>query len=332
VSVTLDHLLLPIAGWLDDPATEEICIQEPNVCWVYSRGTFTRHEVQMTAEEIEDIAIVAAAARQQDVGNGKPLLATDLMGRGRLQAVLRPCVDEGRPSLTIRRGSDAWPTLAGLAAAGLFKNTHSKRLVQSKTDTALVSLYKDERWEEFFRSAVLAKKVIIGCGITASGKTHFSKAMISEIPSLERLITIEDAPELRGLSALHPNHVSLYYNKDANTGDVGAAELVEASLRMRPERLFIQEIRDGGAAIAFLTALQTGHSGMTTIHASHCEAAFNRLRVLIKQTPGGAAVSDSDITSELSGLIDIVVHSTREDGPFEVDEVWFRPVSLGETM
>jgi type IV secretion system protein VirB11 len=325
LSQTLNHLLEPITQWLDDPATEEICIQAPNTCWVYSRGVFTRHDIVLSAEEIEDIAIVAAAQRQQDVGNGKPLLATDLIGRGRLQAVLIPCVADCA-SLTIRRGSDAWPTLAGLAAGGLFRNTRTHRSVKRKNDDTLIDLYKEGKWEEFFRSAVRAKKTIIGCGITASGKTHFSKAMISEIPLIERLITIEDSPELRGIA--HPNHVSLFYDKNAAAGGVGAAELVEASLRMRPERLFIQEIRDGQAAIAFLMALQTGHSGMTTIHASHCDAAFNRLRVLIKQTPGGAAVSDADIISELYELVDVVVHSSREDGPFEVDQVWFRPIAL----
>jgi type IV secretion system protein VirB11 len=120
----------------------------------------------------------------------------------------------------------------------------------------------------------------------------------------------------------------MYYDKDAAAGNaVGATDLVDASLRMRPERLFIQEVRDGQAAIAFLLALQTGHNGITTIHAGHCEAAFTRLRVQIKQAPGGAAVSDKDIISELHELVDIVVHSTREDGPFEVDEVYFRQAS-----
>ena len=330
MSVTLDHLLLPIAGWLDDPATEEVCIQEPHVCWIYSRGTFTRHDIRMSAEEIEDIAIVAAAARQQDVGNGKPLLATDLMGRGRLQAVLEPCTARGFPSLTIRRGSDDWPSLAGLAKSGLFRNTRGKRHTHTKTDEVLIGLYKEGRWEEFFAMAVRAKKTIIGCGETASGKTHFAKAIVSEIPLGERLITIEDSPELRGLQ--HPNRVQMYYDKAAGGEGTRASDLVEAALRMRIGRLFLQEIRDGEAAIAFLMALQTGHAGgITTIHASHCTATFDRLRVLIKQTPGGAAVSDADLMSQFHELVDVVVHSSREEGTFAADEVWFRPVSLGET-
>ena len=128
---------------------------------------------------------------------------------------------------------------------------------------------------------------------------------------------------LRGLP--HKNRVSLYYDKDAADGAITASELVEAALRMRIGRLFLQEIRDGAAAIAFLLALQTGHrGGITTIHATDCTSVFDRLRVLIRQTPGGAAVSESDITSQLHALIDVVVHATRDRSTVMVDEVWCR--------
>ena len=93
---------------------------------------------------------------------------------------------------------------------------------------------------------------------------------------------------------------------------------------MRIGRLFLQEIRDGAAAVAFLIALQTGHQGgITTIHASDCNAVFDRLRILIKQTPGGAAVSDADIMSQLRSLIDVVIHAARDGNAFVVDEIWY---------
>jgi len=321
MSVTLDHLLEPIAHWLDDPAVEEVCIQRPGECWVYSTGQFARHDVRLDADEIEDIAIVAAAQRQQDVGRRRPLLATDLVGRGRLQAVLYPCVAEGLPSLTIRRGSVAWPTLEQLAAGGLFRTTRTVK--NTANDDDLRALYRAGAWHRFIGEAVRRQKTIIVCGTNASGKTHLSKAALGEVPLHERLITIEDAPELRGLP--HPNTVNLYYDKDAEDGAITASELVEAALRMRIGRLFLQEIRDGAAAIAFLIALQTGHQGgITTIHASDCNAVFDRLRVLIKQTPGGAAVSDADITSQLRSLIDVIVHAARDGNTFMVDEVWFQ--------
>ena len=322
MSVTLDYLLEPVSHWLDDQAVEEVCINGPGEAWVYSRGAFARHDVPaLDVDWIEDIAIVAAAQRRQDISHRRPLLATDLVGRGRLQAVIYPCVAGDRPSLTIRRGSVEWPTLESLAAGGLFKHAQAQR--NTVDDDDLLALYRAHSWHAFIALAVRKKKTIVICGENASGKTHISKAALGEVPLDERLITIEDAPELRGLP--HPNRVSLYYDKDAEDGAITASELVEAALRMRIGRLFLQEIRDGAAAIAFLLALQTGHrGGITTIHATDCTSVFDRLRVLIKQTPGGAAVSDADITSQLYSLIDVVVHAARDGSTFMVDEVWFR--------
>lgn len=324
MSITLDELLSPLASWLDDSAAEEICVNGPGTAWVWRDGQFERHAVPLDAQHIEDIAIVAAAQRRQDVDADRPLLATDLAGRGRLQAVLPPCVAVGFPSLTIRRGSTAWPSLDGLAAAGLFYRARPRVEAESGTDVVLTELYRAEEWPAFFRLAVQARKTIVACGRNASGKTHLAKALIAEIPEDERLITVEDSPELIDLR--HPNRVQLYYAKDAPEGAPGASDLVEAALRMRIGRLFLQEIRDGAAAIAFLSALQSGHpGGITTIHASNCGAVFDRLRVLIKQTPAGAAVSDSDLVSQFGQLIDVIVHTERAGQRFAVDEVWFGP-------
>lgn len=322
MSTTLDHLLTELDVWLNDTATEEICIHATGEAWIFAHGAFTRHAVSLDAEELEDIAIVAAAQRRQDITHRWPLLATDLGGRGRLQAILHPCVAEGRPCLVIRRGSEFWPTMSQLSAGGLFKRTKAKRT--DPVNERLMELYRAERWEEFFSAAVGAGMTILGCGLTAAGKTTFMKACIREIPRTEeRIITIEDTPELVGLDQFYPNSVQLFYDKDG--AGVKATDLIEASLRMRPDRLLLQEVRDGEAAIAFTLALQTGFKGMTTIHAAHCEGAFDRLRFVIKQTPGGAAIGDADLMTQLHDLIDVVVHTSRSDGTFAIDQVWFAP-------
>ena len=170
MSVTLDHLLEPIADWLDDAAVEEVCIQKPGECWVYSAGEFTRHDVDLDADEIEDIAIVAAAQRRQDISHARPLLATDLVGRGRLQACLYPCVAEGRPSLTIRRGS---VRLADAGTAGRRGTVQDDAHVKSTAnDDELIALYRAGAWHQFIGEFVRRRKTIIVCGTNASGKTH----------------------------------------------------------------------------------------------------------------------------------------------------------------
>ncbi len=330
MSNTLDWLLETTIGkWIDDPTVEEVCVNRPGEVWVFQRGIFSRHEVPgLDATAIEDLAIVAAAQRQQDIGFGRSLLSTDINGRGRLQAVLAPNVAEGFPCLTIRRGSDVWPTLQQLADVGLFMRTKSKRVVKRKIDDHLMELYRAERWPEFLAAGIRAKKTTLACGMTASGKTHISKALIGEIPLDERLISIEDALELKDIP--HPNRVQMYYDKD-KAGAPKAQHLVEAALRMRIGRLFLQELRDGFSALAFLIAEQTGHKGgITTIHAPHCLAAFARLRTMIKTVPDGQALDNVELNEQLFSLIDIVVHSTREDGPFEADEIIYVPALLEE--
>ena len=329
MSHTLDYLLHPLRRYLDDPAVEELCVNGPGGAFIYAKGAFTFHPLDLSARDIENIAIVAGAQRRQNVGPNASLLATDLDGQGRLQAVLPPNVPEGRPSLTIRRGSTFNPSIEDLAKGGLFSQTRGEKRAANAADERLIALYQAEQWEEFFRAAVQANKTIVACGVTASGKTTFAKALIDSIPLDVRLITIEDTPEWTEIP--HKNWVSLLYDKE---GRVQAGHLVEAALRMRIGRLLVQEIRDGNAANAFLHALQSGHpGGITTIHATDCENMFIRLRTMVKQTPAGAALSDVDLIGQLQSLIDIVVHCHRPEGRKPtISEVWFSPLSARQAQ
>jgi type IV secretion system protein VirB11 len=330
MSHTLAHLLKPFRPYLDDPGVEDICVNEPGHCFIYASGGFSKQPLDLRAFDIENVAIVAAAQRRRNAGPNDPLVGTDLPGDGRLNVVLPPHVEEGKPSLTIRRGSSFSPSLAQLGAGGLFDQTRGRARIRNAADVRLMELYRAEKWQQFFHQAVLAKKTIVACGETGSGKTTFAKALIDSIPREERLITIEDTPEWTNLP--HENKVCMFYDKH---GKIQAADLVQAALRMRIGRLLVQELRDGRAANGFLEALQTGTpGGITTIHAMDCKQTFVRLKTMIKQTDGGAALDDRDLISQLHSLIDIVVHCERPPGgAFALSEVWFAPVSLeNETL
>jgi type IV secretion system protein VirB11 len=324
-SPQLEEMLKPLAPWRHDPAVEEICL-EPGAAFIWRCGGFSRHDVELDACDLEDIAIVAGAHRRQDIGRDRPLLGTDLPGLGRIQAVLPPCVADGQVSLTIRLGAPFSPTIEGLAETGMFARTAQRRSGLSETDERLADLYRAKDWRAFFPEAVRAKKTIVATGATASGKTTFLKSLISAIPPDERLISVEDSPEY---NLSHPNKVALFYaegGQDA-TG-VTAAMLVKASLRMRPSRILLQELRDGPATLAFLHTLQSGHpGGLTSLHATSAEAAFDRMRLLVKGTQAGAAASDADVNAQLRSLVDVVVHCSREGDQFQISEVWTSLVS-----
>lgn len=326
MSATLAHLTRPLDRWLNDPAVEDVAIQKPGEAWVFSHGAWVNHPADMGAGDIEDLLIVAAAQRRQDINHDRPLLTIDLNQELRLAGIIYPCVAEDRPALSIRRGSDEWPVLANLTATGLFSNTRTRPPKFENPD--LVAMLKEaravtdpeehgQRIESFLRAAVQRGMNIILAGNNAAGKTYVAKSLIGEIPLHKRIITIQDAEELKGMP--HPNWVSLYQSPT-----VTQAQLVQIGLRFRIEVLFLQEIREGEAAIALLHGMQGGHRGaITTIHASDCNAVFTRLAFLIKSTPGGAMIDGKDIDAELRSLIDIVIHCSRP-GRFAVDEILFK--------
>jgi type IV secretion system protein VirB11 len=170
---------------------------------------------------------------------------------------------------------------------------------------------------------VKARKNILISGATGSGKTTFAKGLIRLIPEHERLLTIEDAREL---VVPHRNVVHLLYAKDGQgLAHVGAKQLLESALRMRPDRILLQELRDG-TAFFYVRNVNSGHPGsITTIHADSAALAFEQLTLLVKESEGGRDLARDDIRSLLHLLVDIVVQMKRVDGRFRITEVWFEP-------
>ncbi len=156
------------------------------------------------------------------------------------------------------------------------------------------------------RLAVRSRKNILVSGPTGSGKTTWTKALIREIPSDERLITIEDAQEL--VLDRHPNHVRLFYSKDdQGVARVTPKQLLESCLRMKPDRILLAELR-AEEAFDYLRNVNSGHPGsITSVHAASAELAFEQLVLLVKQNPGGRELARSDIKSLLYLLIDVVI-------------------------
>jgi type IV secretion system protein VirB11 len=148
-----------------------------------------------------------------------------------------------------------------------------------------------------------------------------SKTLIGAIPPEERLITIEDTLEL---VIPQPNHVRLLYSKD-NIGlsRVTAESLLQASLRMKPDRILLQELRDD-AAWTYINEVVAGHPGsITTIHGSNPEQAFKRLFALVKGSPQGGQWDDQTLMSFLASAVDLIVPFHNEGAFYEIREVWF---------
>lgn len=324
---TLRLLLAPIAEHLADADVREVVVNRPGEVGVERRDGWSWHEVpELTFDRLDAIATLCAALSQQDVGPEQPLCASILPDGQRVQICRPPAVAAGTLSLTIRRPSSFAPTIASLAAGGLFARTEGAACRGHPLDAQLVRLHGASHWAEFFPLAVQAKKTIIATGDTGSGKTTFAKALIQAIPLAERLVTIEDTAEFIGLP--HRNLVSLFYSKGGQgVARVASEDLIEAALRMRPDRVLMQELRDG-AAFTFVRSVAAGHPGsITTCHAGSAAGAFDALRLMVKQHPAGRHLADADVRALLHQLVDVVVHCRRDARGFAIDQVWFDPLA-----
>ncbi len=324
---TLRLMLAPIAGFLADDATTELVIQRPGEVGVETRGGWTWHDVpELTFDRLDGIAVLCAAMSQQDVGPDRPLCGSVLPDGQRVQICRPPAVPAGTISLTIRRPNTFAPSLSMLAAGGLFAGTDAAQLRTHSDDAELLELHRTKDWPRFLALAVRAHKTILASGDTGSGKTTLSKALIQEIPLDERLVTIEDTAEF---NLTRRNVVSLFYSKgDQGLARVRSEDLIEAALRMRPDRVLMQELRDG-AAFSFIRGVAAGHPGsITTLHAGSAAGAFDALRLMVKQHDAGKHLADADVRTFLRQLVDVVVHCAKHrDGSRTITEVYFDPAA-----
>lgn len=258
---------------------------------------------------------------KQELTPKKPLCSTSLPTGERVQIVMPPAVETGYFSIAIRKPSAITLTMEKIGQGGLFDKTAKSGEIKDDAQDALMKLYEAGEWENFLTQAVLAKKNILISGATGSGKTTLSKALIEKIPADERVLTIEDTREL---VAPQKNHVHMIYSKGGQgQANITAKELLEASLRMRPDRILLQELRDG-TAFYYLRNVNSGHPGsITTVHADSAALAFEQLTLLVKESEGGSDLARDDIRSLLRLLVDIVVQCKKQGGEFLVTEIWF---------
>ena len=316
--------LLPIRPWLDLDDVTEVVVNKPGELAVERKGGWSWHDVEeLSFEWLSHLGRLIANSTNQQLDDAHPLVSAVLPSGERVQVVAPPAVEAGRYSLTIRKPSLATLSLQQLDDYGLFRSTLRSGERADDATAALLRLREAGQWAEFLDLAVKSRKNILISGATGSGKTTLSKALIERIPREERLLTIEDTREL---VVPHRNVVHMVYSKgEQGKASVQAKELLEASLRMRPDRILLQELRDG-TAFYYLRNVNSGHPGsITTIHADSAELAFEQLTLLVKESEGGRDLARDDIRHLLHMLVDVVVQCRKVDGRFEVTEIWFEP-------
>jgi len=320
----LEWMLGALAPWLSDPAVTEWCVYRPGEAFVERDRQWTRVAVPFaTFEWCVRLAKLVANATRQRVDAGAPLLSAGLPGGERVQFALPPAAAAGHVAIAIRRPSAVALTVQQMVARGIFLRTRRATTERPHADHSLRALLEAGEFGAFMRAAVLARKNILVSGPTGSGKTTWTKALIREIPAAERLITIEDAAAELALDS-HPNHVRLYYSKDGQgRSNVTPRALLEACLRLRPDRILLAELRSE-EAFYYLRTVASGHPGsITSIHAGSCELAFEQLMLLVRQSPGGQGLARRDIHALVRRIVDVVIQFAVVDGQRCISEIHF---------
>ncbi|MDP1545050.1 MAG: CpaF family protein [Anaerolineales bacterium] len=295
----LDDLLGfgPIQVLLDDADVSEIMVNGPKKVFVEKNGQLTKSSVVFDDDDhvirIIDRIILPLGRR---VDWDSPTVDARLPDGSRVNAVVRPVSIDG-PSLTIR------------------KFRKDKLQVEDLINYGSLS----KQMAEFLEACVKARFNVVVSGGTGSGKTTLLNVLSGFIPENERIITIEDAAELQ----LQQDHVMRMETKSANADGLHAVsirELVKNSLRMRPDRIVVGEVR-GGEALDMLQAMNTGHDGsLTTVHSNSPRDALSRLETLVLMA--GMDLPLKVVRQQISSAVDLIVQQTRlKDGQRKVTAV-----------
>lgn len=272
---------------LTDDTITEVMINGPDHIFIEQKGHLFRLDKHFESERrLEDIIqrIVGLAGRE--VNQANPICDTRLSDGSRVNVVLPPIALCG-PTLTIRKFSKTPMTI--------------EKLIEYESLTQDIA--------DKLELLVKAKYNIFISGGTGSGKTTFLNALSNYIPKDERVITIEDSAELQ--IAGIDNLVSLE-TRNANVagaGEITIRDLIKSSLRMRPERIIVGEVR-GGEALDMLQAMNTGHDGsLSTGHANSTEDMLSRLETMVLQ--GAAGLPLDAIRQQIASAVDIIIHLSR---------------------
>ena len=329
-AVFLEAYLAPLAPWLGRDDVSDLLINRPGEVWIETtQGAMTCAPApQMTEMTLLRLARQIAASSHQGVNREHPLLSATLPTGARVQIIMPPAT-RGGVAMAVRNHVISDFTVDDLAGSGLFAQSRPDDPQSRAHDQDhLASLLECGDVQAFLKLAVRLRKTIVISGGTSSGKTTLLNALIKEIDRDERLIVIEDAPEIR---LDHPNAVGLVAVRgDQGEAQVDADDLLRASLRMRPDRILLGELR-GAEAFAFLRAVNSGHPGsITTIHADSPEGAIDQIALLAMTS--GLDLGWSKIQVYVRRVIDVIVQLDRRAGKRRVAEVLFLSGPAGSAV
>ena len=305
----LNTYLQPLDEIFNRDGVNEVSINVPGEVWVENRGNITMEKIPtLDFDHLVGLANLIAESTEQKISGENPLLSATLPNGFRVQIVMPPACEAQKIVFSIRKPSTLQWTLDDYEKMGAFSHTVLGKQGMDEETKELMRLIEEKKIKEFLKSAVLFKKNIIISGGTSTGKTTFTNAVLREIPVHERLITAEDAREVQ--LDQHGNKVHLLASKGGQgRAKVSTQDLIEACLRLRPDRIIVGELR-GAEAYSFLRAINTGHPGsISTLHADTPLMAIEQLKLMVMQA--GLGITAEEIRRYIINVVDVIVQLKR---------------------
>ncbi|CEI85192.1 P-type DNA transfer ATPase VirB11 [Ehrlichia minasensis] len=317
----LDTYLEPLQSIFNEDGVNEVSINQSCEVWVENRGNIRCESIPiLNLSHLKALGRLIAQATEQKISEENPLLSATLPNGYRIQIVFPPACEATAVAMSIRKPSAMQLSLDDYEKMGAFDQAITETK-ENPIDNELNELLKQKKIKQFLECAVINKKNIIISGGTSTGKTTFTNAALRSIPKDERLITVEDAREI--VLSNHPNRVHLISSKGGQgRAKVTTQDLIEACLRLRPDRIIVGELR-GAEAFSFLRAINTGHPGsISTLHADTPMMALEQLKLMVMQA--GLGIPPDQIINYITNIVDIVIQLKRASGGVRyVSEILF---------
>ena len=317
--VYLGTFLAPLLPYLSREDVTDLYVNRPGELWIETGSGTERLDLpQLDEASLWRLARQIAATSDQGITREHPLLAATLPDGSRIQ-ICAPPATRSAIAVAIRKHNFQDLRLTDYFSAGAFARVGEAALTEKAVNRSLTALLDSGNIMEFLAAAVRARKTIVIGGGTGTGKTTFLNALLKEAPDHERLILIEDTAEIQ---LAHENAVGLIAVRGRlGEAEVSPADLVQAALRLKPDRIIMGEIR-GAEAMSWLRAVGTGHPGsITTVHANSTRGAAEQLALMALMS--GAELRRSELVEYIHDVVDIFIQLGRHDGERLVTEIDF---------
>lgn len=279
----IEHYMLPIKHLLDTPGVSEICINKFDEIFIEKNGQIEKTESCFQSEH-------QVATLIKCIGN----------------ALGQPCSEYTNPVLDARLNNGA--RICGVLYPTATKGSNLTIRLFSKQKLDLKQLIPDIELYEYLKKAISTKANVLVSGGTGSGKTTLLNALLEHVDTNERVITVEDTQELN-INVKNLIHLEAPVRKDDNKS-ITLSSLIKTTLRMKPNRIVVGEIRDSEAAFSFLQAINTGHCSLSTIHANHPADAISRMQTLIASAVSSSIPFEA-IEKQLLSNVNLIIQTAQ---------------------